>query len=236
MTIWDLLRASVKRWYVILVAVAVGLVASLAALDVPGVYWSRAEVTFLAPTSAINPNALKTTSTDLIVAAGAVARRVNGNITWNQMSDPAATIVGQGELDGWVVRLPDYGGQWSTVYSRQVLDVEVSGATPELVRERQRAVLSRIDEELDGLQAGVRASDLITTTVVPAEPSVYYIRGSAVRALAMIWILCAGGAFAAVHMLELRARPGGRPRAQRPSRRAQSAWRTRLARSAPTRS
>ena len=114
MTIWDALPAILRRWYVLLGAVLIGLLASYVAVSADGAYWSHAEVTFLAPTSAINPNALRSTSSDLIIAAGVVAKRVNGNQTWNQMADPAATIVGQGILDGSQVKLPDHGGQWST--------------------------------------------------------------------------------------------------------------------------
>lgn len=212
-----MLAACVRRWYVVLLAVALGLLASRAAVGVEGAYWSRAEVTFLAPTSAINPNALRTTSSDLIIAAGAVAKRVNGNVTWNQMADPAATIVGQGVLDGWSVRLPDYGGQWSTVFSRQVLDVQVSGPTADVVRVRQREVLARVDGELDALQQGVDAWERISTTVVPADPSVYYLHGSKVRALAMIWVLCGAAALAVVHLVEFRGGAKGRSRPVRVS-------------------
>jgi hypothetical protein len=209
MTIWDAMQALWRRWYVPVCAVLIGLVASHVAITTPGAYWSRAEVTFLAPTSAVNPNALRTTSSDLIIVAGVVAKRINGNLVWNQMADPATTIVGQGVLDGWSVHLPDYGGQWSRVYSRQVLDVQVSGPTADLVRERQAAIIARIDAELAGLQASVVASDRITTTVIPAAPSVYYLHGSRTRALAMIWVLCGAGVLAAVQILEQRASSTG---------------------------
>ena len=205
MTIWDAMQALWRRWYVPVCAVLIGLVASHVAITAPGVYWSRAEVTFLAPTSEVNPNALRTTSSDLIIAAGVVAKRINGNLVWNQMADPATTIVGEGVLDGWSVHLPNYGGQWSRVYSRQVLDVQVSGPTADLVRSRQGALIARIDAELAGLQAGVAASDRITTTVIPAVPSVYFLHGSRTRALAMIWVLCGAGVLAAVQILEQRA-------------------------------
>lgn len=205
MTIWDALQALVRRWYVLLGAVLIGVLASYVAVTAEGAYWSHAEVTFLAPTSAINPNALRTTSSDLIIAAGAVAKRVNGNATWNQMADPAATIVGQGILDGWQVKLPDHGGQWSRVYPRQVLDIQVSGPTADAVRVRRAELIERIDAELAGLQEGVAPSDLITTAVVPATPSISYMHGSKVRALAMIWVLVGVGVLAAIQILEPRS-------------------------------
>ncbi|KQY42923.1 hypothetical protein [Cellulomonas sp. Root137] len=205
MTIWDALQALVRRWYVLLGAVLIGLLASYVAVTAEGAYWSHAEVTFLAPTSAINPNALRTTSSDLIIAAGAVAKRVNGNAAWNQMADPAATIVGQGILDGWQVKLPDHGGQWSRVYPRQVLDIQVSGPTADVVKARRAELIERIDAELAGLQQGVAPSDLITTAVVPAAPSISYMHGSKVRALAMIWVLVGVGVLAAIQILEPRS-------------------------------
>lgn len=205
MAIWDVLQALWRRWYVLAGALVLGVVASYFAVNAQGVYWSRAEVTFLAPTSAINPNALRTTSSDLIIAAGAVAKRVNGNVTWNQMADPAATIVGQGVLDGWSVQLPNHGGQWSRVYPRQVLDVQVSGPTAEVVRERQSELLARIDAELAGLQQGVASTDVITTKVVPARPPVYYMHGDKARALLMVWVLVGAGVLTAIQILEPRA-------------------------------
>lgn len=205
MTIWDALQALVRRWYVLLGAALIGLVASYVAVTAEGAYWSHAEVTFLAPTSAINPNALRTTSSDLIIAAGAVAKRVNGNATWNQMADPAATIVGQGILDGSQVKLPDHGGQWSRVYPRQVLDIQVSGPTADVVRARRAELIERIDVELAGLQEGVAPSDMVTTAVVPAAPSIIYMHGSKARALAMIWVLVGVGVLAAIQILEPRA-------------------------------
>jgi hypothetical protein len=202
MTIWDALWSVTRKWYVALLAVVAGLVASYVAMGDTGVYWSRAEVTFLAPTSEINPNALRTTSSDLVVTAAVVARRVNGNLVWNKMADPAATIVGEGVRHGWAVRLPDYGGQWSRVYPRQVLDVQVAGPSVLEVTEQQQRLIERIDAELAEMQAGVSASDRVTTAVVPAVPNVYHYTGDKKRALMMIWILAAGAWLAATVLTE----------------------------------
>lgn len=206
MTIWDILSSVMHRWYIVLGVVLVGIVASHAVVSAAGVYWSRAEVTFLAPASATNPNTLTTRSSDLIVTAGTVARLVNGNIMWNKLADPAATLVGEGIYDGWAVRLPDYGGQWSSVYSRAVLDVQVTGPDEESVRTQQGVLLAEIDEQLDALQEGIPERDRVTTTVVPADPAIYYISGRTTRALAMVWVLCGAGALAVASMLDVPAK------------------------------
>lgn len=206
MTIWELLRALVRRWYVCLLAGALALGGTYVVRQQDGVYWTRAEVTFLAPTSEINPNVLRVTSSDLIIAAAVVAKRINGNLVWNKLADPATTLVGQGVRDGWSVRLPDYGGQWSRVYSRQVLDVQVTGPTEQAVRDRLADLFAQIDGELALLQEGSRSSDLITTMVVPQTPAVYHVTGRPMRAVVMIWVLCGGAALAVVGIWESRVR------------------------------
>ena len=133
------------------------------------------------------------------------------------MADPAATIVGQGILDGSQVKLPDHGGQWSRVYPRQVLDIQVSGPTADVVQARRAQLIERIDAELAVLQEGVAPSDLITTAVVPAAPSISYMHGSKVRALAMIWVLVGVGVLAAIQILEPRS--ARQPVVRAPSRR-----------------
>lgn len=220
MSIWDVLQALVRRWYIVLLALAVALGASYAVKQRPGVYWSRAEVTFLAPSSTANPNALTTTSSDLVAAASIVAKHINGNLAWNKLSDPAATILGEGVYDGWAVRVPDYGGQWSRYYARQVLDVQVSGPSETVVRQRQTVLLARIVTELSDMQQGVALGDRITTTVVPDPPNVYYFAGSRTRSVAMIWVLAAAAAIAGVIELERRsAVPYGEARPRRSVRR-----------------
>lgn len=238
MSIWDVLQALVRRWYVVLVALVLAVGASYAVKEKPGVYWSRAEVTFLAPSSQYYPNSLTTTSSDLVVTASLVAKHINGNLTWNKVSDPAATIIGEGDYDGWAVRLPDYGGQWTRYYARQVLDVQVSGPTEADVRQRQAELLARVDAELAALQEGVATKDLVTTTVVPDPPNVFYFPGSKVRSVGMIWLLMGAAAVTGVVELERRRPPGvlaaaGAGQAARPPRR-RSASVSRAARRAPT--
>jgi len=204
MGIWDVLLTLLRRWYIALLALLIALGASYVVKSHSGVYWSRAEVTFLAPASTVYPNSLTTTSTDLIDTASLIAKHINGNATWNKLSDPAATIVGEGIYDGWAVHVPDYGGQWSRVFSRQVLDVQVSGPTEEDVRTRQEVLLGEISSQLAELQTGVAPGDRITATVVPDPPNVEEFHGSKARTLAMIWVLSAAGAVTAVVELERR--------------------------------
>ena len=119
MTVWELVRAFVRRWPIVLVGALVTAGAGLAALNDDGVYFTRTEILFLAPTSPLYPNALRTQSEDIIIAAGAVARRISGPQAETKFASPDVTLVGLGVREGWWLRLPAYAcwlvfGVWET--------------------------------------------------------------------------------------------------------------------------
>ncbi|WP_129784284.1 hypothetical protein [Promicromonospora panici] len=206
MTLWDLVRAALRRWTV-LVAGAVatlGLMYSTTLDD--GVFWSRTQVVFLAPTSAAYPNALRTTSEDLIITAGVVAKAVSGPDKVTKYASPDATLVGEGVRDGWSVRLPDTGGQWAPHFAEQVLYVEVVAGTAEEVEARQGEIIAQIAGELDRLQrdAGVAPVNHITVTVAPESTVVHQVQGSRARSAGMAGLLGACATFAVIAVLEVR--------------------------------
>jgi hypothetical protein len=211
MTLWDLVRAALRRWPVLVVgAVATLLVAYATTLD-DGVYWSRTQVVFLAPSSNAYPNALRTTSEDLIITAGVVAKGVSGPGKVTKYASPDATLVGEGVRDGWSIRLPDTGGQWATNFAQQILYVEVVGATATEVGARQRAIIEQIADELDRLQRDAKVAPVndISVTVAPESTVVHQVKGSRARSLGMAGVLGVGATLAVVILLETRAR---RPR------------------------
>lgn len=202
-------RALARRWYVTLAAVVVAVVGSYVAFTLPGVYYTRVQVAFLAPSSELYPNSLRTRSFDLVATAGVVMKLVNGSTTSLKMSDPDATLVGQGLLDDVAVRLPDNGGQWSRYYRTQALDVEVTGATAQIVRDRREAAIEDIQARLADLQADVVARSRITTEVLSVT-GVIRVGGSPTRAAAMIWLLSSFAAVVVSRFLEVRRLLRGR--------------------------
>ena len=208
MTLWDLIRAALRRWPVLLAGAlaTLGLVYTTTLDD--GVYWSRTQVVFLAPTSKIYPNALRTTSEDLIITAGVVAKAVAGPDKVTKYASPEATLIGEGTRDGWSIRLPDTGGQWAPNFAEQVLYVEVVAATAEEVEARQDEIVAQIADELDRLQrdAGVVPVNDITVTVAPESTVVHQVGGSTMRAAGMAGLLGASATFALIAVLETRAR------------------------------
>jgi hypothetical protein len=225
MRFWDLVRAALRRW-IVLVAGAVatlGLMYSTTLDD--GVFWSRTQVVFLAPSSAAYPNSLRTTSEDLIVTAGVVAKAVSGPDAVTKYASPDASLVGEGVRDGWSIRLPDTGGQWAPHFAEQVLYVEVVAATAEEATARQGEIIARITEELHRLQrdAGVAPVNDITVTVAPESTVVHQVTGSRGRSVGMAGVLGVAATFTVIAVLETRGRRAvrhGHRAAPRPPRSA----------------
>lgn len=208
MTFWELLRAMLRYWPVVLVGALCTVLVALTVVDDDGVYFTRTEIIFLAPTSPTYPNALRTQSEDVIDMAGVVAKRVTGPAEVPKFASPDVTLVGLGVRDGWSLRLPDTGGQWSSNFATQRLVLDVVGPTEEAVRARQIEVLDRVSAELSALQnsMGVDAVNEITAIAAPESTRITHVGGSRPRALGMTLALGVGASIAVVLLLEQRRR------------------------------
>lgn len=208
MALWELIRAALRSWPLVVAGAVVTLLVAYSTTLDDGVYWSRAQVVFLAPQSAAYPNTLRTTSEDIIITAGVVAKAVAGPDKVTKYASPDATLVGEGVRDGWSVRLPDTGGQWATHFAQQVLYVEVVGATPEEVDEQQSLLITRITEELHELQtgAGVAPVNEITVTVAPESTVVHHVQGSSARSVGMTGVLGIAATCTLLGLVEARRR------------------------------
>lgn len=209
MTLWDVLAASKRRWYVVVLGLICTAISLFAIHSQPTVYFSRAYVFFLAPASTVYPNVLGTTSLDLIAAAGTVGIRVNeGEPRPTKTASAEVTIVGRGILDGTSVMLPDHGGQWSIYYDTQALEVQVVAPTPGEVRARQSELFVRINTELEALQDETHVSvyNRITTQVEPGSPPIEPMHGDRRRAELMTVALGTGMTLLGIGVLELRSK------------------------------
>lgn len=191
MTFWDLTRVLVRYWVLIMIAALVTVGVGMVAISDTGVYFSRTELVFLAPTSSLYPNALKTQSEDLIDTAGIVAKRVSGPGEVTKFASPDATLVGMGVRDGWSLRLPDTGGQWATNFTTQTLLLDVVAPSRDVAENRQKELAALVSDTLQQLQreAGVKPVNDITIIAAPESAVIFHIGGSRTRTLAMIAIL-----------------------------------------------
>jgi hypothetical protein len=173
------------------VGLLVVLAAGGASLRAPGVWWTQVDVVFLAPTSARYPNSLEVTSASLISTAGVVERRVNAGRVPTAVSSSSVSLVGEGIRDGYSVRLPNAGGQWAENFSRPVLDVQVVGASRDVVAARLDILLAKIQTTLDELQVsgGADKFNLIITESAPRVPVQTFVGPRNKRAAAGIGVL-----------------------------------------------
>ena len=214
MTVRELLEAIARRWPLVLVGAVCTVGLAMMSVRDAGVYSTRSEVAFLAPSSKLYPNSFKTTSEDLIITAGAVAKSITGPTRLTKYASPDVNLVGVGVREGWSIRLPDTGGQWASDYSTQSLVVEVVGPDEEVVREQHAELRAQIAAELDRRQreAGVDPANDITVDGGDESTVIYHVRGSRPRAFAMTGLLGAGATFALIVLLENRARRRGAAR------------------------
>lgn len=194
MTIWEIARVLLRRWPIVMVGVLLTGTIGFVAIKDEGVYFTRTEILFLAPTSSLYPNALRTQSEDLIITAGVVAKRVTGPADVTKFASPEVTLVGLGVRDGWSLTLPDTGGQWATNFATQMLVLDIVGPTREAVLERQHEIVAEVGAELDELQrsADVDPVNDITVMVAPETTVIYHVGPSRMRTLAMVTIIGAG--------------------------------------------
>ncbi|WP_194291344.1 hypothetical protein [Cumulibacter manganitolerans] len=206
MTFWELTRALLRFWVVLVLGAAITAGAGLLVIRTPAVYYCRAELVFLAPTSTLYPNALRTQSEDLIDTAGVVAKRVSGPDKVTKFASPDVTLVGMGIRDGWSLRLPDTGGQWATNFATQVLLLDIVGPTAEVVQKRQNQITGRVSAELDQLQraAGVDPVNDITMIPAPESTTIHEMSGNRPRTAAMTALLGMGVTTAVVVVLHRR--------------------------------
>ncbi|KJL43804.1 hypothetical protein [Microbacterium trichothecenolyticum] len=208
MTFWELLAALLRRWPILLVGALVTALAGYAVVSDRGVYFTRTEIVFLAPTSSANPNALRTQSEDIIDLAGVVAKRLTGPGEVTKYASPDVMLAGLGVRDGWSLGLPDTGGQWGTNFATQQLVLDIVAPTRERVQEQQDELVGQIMTQLHELQSdkGVDPVNEVTAIVAPQTTIIHHVGGSRPRALGMTAVLGLGATIAAVTFLEYRKR------------------------------
>jgi hypothetical protein len=208
MTVWDLLRTAGRRWPLVL-ACALLTVAAAYVVDLDRSLWyTRSEVTFLAPSSRLYPNSLSTTSEGLIIAAGAIGKEVSGPGKVVKLASPEATLVGLGIREGWSIRLPDTGGQWAGNFTQQQLVIEVIGSDPRLVESRELELIAELRRQLDLWQRdhGVDPVNDITAKVTPEWATLQRVDGNRVRAVGMTGIVGVAATLLVLTAVEKRAR------------------------------
>lgn len=200
MTVFEVLASARRSWAVLLAGLLLTTAAAVFVARTTGVYWAQVDVVFLGAVSEDRPNPLSYTSKQLVDVASVVQRDVTGAADQTQLVSPRVNLIDTGVKDGWWVRLPNYGGQWTISYDRPALDVQVAAPTAEAASVRMARLLAQINDDLDRRQdaAGVTAEHRVTTSVSPPpEVEIHYSQGPAKRGLMMTVLVGLGLSLAA---------------------------------------
>ncbi len=206
MTSSDLLRAALRRWYVVLVGAVISLGFVFVATHQPTVYWTQFNVLLIGPKNPEFPNYLEDPRYTLYPIVGLVVTDVNGGRPGMLTASTETNMVGQGIDDGVQVRVPNLGTQFRRDMSASYLDVQVAAPTPEQVSERFASTLEEIRGSLRERQdeLGVVPGMRVSATPATDDPTIYAIGGNRMRAAGASGISGAAATFALVYWLERR--------------------------------
>ncbi len=191
MTSRELLALMLRRWYLVLAGTAITLAFAATTTNPQGVYWAQSNVVLLAPTFEEFPNKLEDPPYALTPLAGVVVAEYNGTNPPLLTSSSDTTIFGMGDRSGVMVRMPNHGTQWQTVYSSPNIDVQVADSSPEQVAIQVQQVTTELKDILSRVQEsiGVPPSSRVTMIASPTDPTIVHISGSRIRALGAIGLL-----------------------------------------------
>jgi hypothetical protein len=200
MTVFEVFASARRAWAVFLAGLLLTTAAAVFVARTTGVFWAQVDVVFLGAVSENRPNPLSYTSKRLVDVASVVQRDVTGAADQTQVVSPGLNLIDTGVKDGWWVRLPNYGGQYTISYDRPALDVQVAAPTAEAASVRMARLLARINDDLDRRQDGaaVMAEHRVTTSVSPPPAvEIHYSQGPAKQGLLITVLVGLGLSLAA---------------------------------------
>jgi hypothetical protein len=189
-----------RRWWAVVLAVAVGAVLSVQVWRAPEVYWATTKLLLVSPTKL--GQQLTPGSNSLIAVAGILETEVNDGRSLPRSASADVSLVDQGINDYAQVRVPNTGGQWANNYTEPALIVEVSGSSAAVVQDRLDTLISRVETELALMQVDVAPS--VTITVIPfPPPSIQHSGGRRTVAVGLIGGLALAGGFSLAVLLDV---------------------------------
>lgn len=176
MTFETLLTALRRRWYIAVVGLAItGLLAVVVWRPQP-LYWTQVDLVVVAPGDRLQDVPGDSLVPGMVAFAATVERQFNQAPVF-RLSSPDAPIYGAGVRDGYSVVLPNGGNQWTNVFSRPVLSVEIVSPDPGVVAERFSEISQRVATIAKNLQEsqGVLAEDRMTIEPISSTPTIAYV-------------------------------------------------------------
>lgn len=205
------LGAVARRWYVVVLVLALASALTVSFQSQSGVYSTRTTVSFTTPNDTVLAPNSSAKSADFIAFAGTVAAEVAPDGQPVRYAESDAPYYGAGLRQGVLVSLLDEGNQWDPSYRTAVIVVQIVGTTEEWVAEHQERALNRIEEATASRSGAGSTGHRVAARVDPLSLRIERIAPSAfaqlagLGAMALAAVLVAG--WAAVTVDRLRSRP-----------------------------
>lgn len=185
MTTRRLLWVAIRRWYVLLLGLAITAGGCwLVRAHAPVVYWSRTVVTVLQP----GDNPLHDDEgSSLVGLASALVIRANGGPTETKTSSSSeTTLYGEGIESGSRIRLRDVGSQWTSSIPDPVIYLEAVSPSRDVVFKEINGTVDSLRADLAAVQddLGVARDSRAFLQIAPEQPAVVQVGGDRTRAMA----------------------------------------------------
>ena len=203
MTTRDLAVLLARRWYVVLLGMAVTL-GAIVLTERPGVYWTQFDMVLLGPRNVDFPTNIEDPRVGMVPMASVIVTELNGSDRPLLMGSSDTTLYGEGVRRGSRVRLPNYGSQWSPLYTAPIIDIQVVDSTEDVVAVKAAELAQEVRDTLDRRQNEIGVVPTMQMSVIksPEDPLIQYVTGRRSRSL-LGWALAgAGGTVAAAYWFD----------------------------------
>jgi hypothetical protein len=197
MTTAAFFRVIGRRWYIILLGLALAGLTFVLMNRAGGTYTAESSVIFVAPGSSGVSQVQDGYLPSLVDYAAIVERVARNGQPADRLASNDATLFGAGVTKGYTIELPNTGGQWAVSFSQPRLEISVVGPSSDWVTKTMTHQLARVETIARDLQSvgGSSEANSITTSALPTVPVVQYqgaTRSTQARALLALIILGLG--------------------------------------------
>lgn len=191
MTAGEFILILVRRWYIVLLGVALTGVCGYALVGREPMYYTRVEVVVLPPQERPDVNVLTRGPYSLTEIASLLVAEYNKEDRPLPMNNTDATLYGQGVRSGEQIRLHNSGSQWVSIFDKPVIEVEVVDPDPLRVQAEVEDATAALQQLLDQHHDffGIKRTSQVSLRESPADPVIQEIRGNRSRTAAATILL-----------------------------------------------
>ena len=161
---------------VVVLGLALTVLLSVTVRTSAGVYDGQLQLAMFLPPRSAGSNPLAVNSTQAILFASVVERKVSGVRPPPRLTSQSISLAEQGIRTGVQLRMYNGGGQWANDFSRPYLRIEAVGSSERSVRAQLARMAEQVRRTADDLQEeqGVARPDRVTITAVPSRAQVEF--------------------------------------------------------------